>query len=310
MKYAFIVNPIAGRGRGTQLLGWLKETVSREKIDHEIFVTQKRGEGIDLARHCNAEIVVAVGGDGTLNEVVNGILGSGKKMGVLPSGSGNDLVKSLAIPKDPSEAWKILTNCIARPIDVGLVTWRCWEGISQQKRVSYTRCFVNGLGIGFDAAVARKATKIRHFSGTLLYLAAVLLTLREYRSPVFDISAGDHHESRGRKLLIAVGNGACAGGGFYLTPRAQPDDGLLDMCVIDDLSLPGVLRLIPRVMKGRHLNRTGIVYHQRDSYTVSSTEPFAVHADGESLVGDAVSLEIGLHKSSLFVIVPTSASKC
>ena len=105
-------------------------------------------------------------------------------------------------------------------------------------------------------------------------------------------------------MLIAIGNGSCAGGGFYLTPEAKLDDQLLDMCAIDNVSLLGILSLVPAVLRARHIGSRGITYLQSKTFAVSSMEPFAVHADGEVLANDAKSVTVGVREAALSVVAP------
>jgi len=298
------VNPVAGKGLGERIVTWLRETLSREDLEHEIVLTRAKGEATDIARRSDSDVVIAVGGDGTVNEIANGIIGSERRLGIIPSGSGNDLIKSLGIPGNPKEAFEVLKNGTPRAIDIGVVQWTSQEGGGARDRGAHHRCFVNGVGIGFDAAVAKRANSIGHLSGTFLYLAALLLTLGEYHAPTFEIVSGNAYRNRGRQLLIAIGNGSCAGGGFYLTPQAKLDDQLLDMCAIDNMSLFGILRLIRPVLQARHVGSKGITYFQGRTFSVSAMEPFALHADGEVLATDVRSVDVGIRDAALFVIAP------
>jgi YegS/Rv2252/BmrU family lipid kinase len=223
--------------------------------------------------------VVAVGGDGTANEVANGVISSKKTLGIIPTGSGNDFIKSIGIPRNTSGALECLFRDNRRLIDCGAV--QCPNSGTESYRI-----FVNGVGIGFDAAVAERTTHIRRLSGTALYLAAVFQTLGRYKSPLFKIRL-DSIAKESRNLLIAIGNGRCAGGGFYLTPDASVTDGLLDVCAIDEMSVLQILRLMPNVMKGKHMNMQGVRFSRAKEIDVSAAAKFYVHADGE-IVGDQV----------------------
>lgn len=296
-KATVILNPRAGKGRGANIRQRLQERLKHHGFEFDLLPTERSEHAIELARKAKSDFVVAVGGDGTVNEVVNGIAGSDRILGVVSCGSGNDLIKSLGISGDLDEAVEQLATREPRGIDVGTVVCSGADraGISQE------RLFVNGLGVGFDAAVAARAQTFRHLRGTSLYLASVFLTLGEYRAPLFKIS-GDGLALGRRCLLIAVGNGTCAGGGFYLTPGAQIDDGLLDVCVVNEISLMGILKLMPQVMKGAHSNRKEITMARTRSLTVEADAGFFVHADGEIIGRGSRSVKVGIRPKFIPVV--------
>lgn len=303
--YLFITNPAAGKGEGRRIARWLEKELRQSGLKYDMVETNRRGDATTYAENSAADIVVAVGGDGTVNEVVNGLVHSGKHLGIIPAGSGNDLIKSLGIPRSHQDAFDALREGKPRSIDVGTLECTCtlMEKEDRGNESPKGRYFANGMGIGFDAAVAKHASQIRWLSGTVLYLSAVLLTVREYRPPMFDI-VSEGQRSHERCLLIAIGNGSCAGGGFYLTPNARVDDGNLDMCVIHQRSLLGVLALIPRVLKGKHINTDGVWSVRGKAFVISSHEPFPVHTDGEIVADRATAVRVGIREQALRVIVP------
>ncbi len=169
-------------------------------------------------------------------------------IGIIPAGSGNDFIKSLRYPKRLADALDIVLAGKVRRVDAGIVT--CTAATPDESTVeTHHRLFLNGVGVGFDATVAAKMRTIRYLSGTAVYLLAVLQTLGKYKAPHFTIAI-DGAERVGHNLLIAIGNGRCAGGRFYLTPDAVVDDGLLDLCVVKDVGVARILRLMPLVMVG------------------------------------------------------------
>ena len=300
--YAFILNPKAGRGASLRVLDPLKRELHSRGVDYDLLLTQNEGDAIRIAKEVGSRIVVAVGGDGTVNEVVNGIIGTGKTLGIIPAGSGNDLVKSIDISVNLSDAIEILLRGMTQPVDVGTVSCFGPERIGPRDGNHKERYFVNGIGAGFDAAVADKTRRIKYLSGTLLYLVAVLRTLGEYEAPDFEVSVDGCIQAR-KQLLIAVGNGRCAGGGFYLTPDAIIDDGFLDLCLIDEMSVPGVLRIMPKVMRGKHIGARGVSFLKGKMISIRAGQPFFVHADGEMVGRNVNTVEIGLLEKSLNVIV-------
>ena len=292
--YTFIVNPRAGRGSGRKILAPLQEQLRKRGAEHAIALTRGPGDATSLARAAAGSVIVAVGGDGTVNEVANGLSGSGRILGIVPTGSGNDFIKSIGISRNLAQALDVVFSGNVRAVDVGMV--QCGNGNSS------LRCFVNGVGIGFDAAVAARTAEIRHVKGTALYLAAVLQTLRSFSAPVFHLRV-DEHRQESRNLLIAVGNGTCAGGGFYLTPDAQVDDGILDLCIVDDLPISKILRLIPKVMRSNHRDAEGVTFMKGRSIALRSDTPFFVHADGEIVGRNVREVEIRVKPKHQRVLV-------
>jgi len=298
-RFLFVVNPEAGRGLGRKTGARLERQLQRDNFRYDLVYTTQPGEACSKAREADVDVVVAVGGDGTINEVVNGIFGSSKKLAIIAAGSGNDVVKSLGVSHRLEEALQVLSKPDVRIVDTASI--QCTTVGAKQEN-SQERIFVNGAGMGFDASVARKAATIPFLRGTLLYLVAVLRTLGNFRSPDFQIHVDGSQTLAGRKLLVAIGNGQCAGGGFYLTPRASVVDGLLDMCVVSAMGIGGILNLIPRVLKGNHLSLKDVEYVRGRAFSISSADPFSVHADGEIVAESATHVNIRVNPVSLKVL--------
>ena len=297
-QFTFIVNPAAGKGAGTRVFSSLLGELERRAASYEIVETTGPGHATEAARTASTSVVVSVGGDGTINEIANGITGSTKSLGIIPAGSGNDFIKSIGVPRRPLQALQTLLQGVTRQVDIGTV--RCTPAKDGGGNFP-PRLFVNGVGVGFDAAVAARTREIPFLSGTALYVVAVLQTLGKYAPPNFKIQF-DASSRDVRGLLIAVGNGQCAGGGFYLTPDAKVDDGLLDICSVDDKNIFQILSLMPRVMRGKHHNVPGVKFFREKRLTISADEPFYVHADGEIVGVNVRRVEIGMHSSRLSVI--------
>lgn len=307
-EYTIILNPNAGKGGGRRLLAPLEKILKSRAIRYTLCCTSGPGEATDLARHAKGAIVVAVGGDGTVNEVVNGLMGLNKTLGIIPGGSGNDFIKSINVPRDFDSAVATLLKGTTRMVDVGTIEWQELAEARGEQPEPRRRHFINGIGVGFDAAVAARTTEIKYLTGTPLYVAAVLRTLGTYRAPLFEMGINGQTSSS-HNLLIAIGNGRCAGGGFYLTPDASVDDGLLDLCIIDDVKLSTILRLMPKVMRGKHLGEPMVNYLKTKEFHISSEEPFYVHADGEIIGRNVVGLRLGVLQRTLPVIVGEEKEK-
>jgi YegS/Rv2252/BmrU family lipid kinase len=300
--YTLVVNSNAGGGRPRKLLEGIERALRAWGVQYTVELTKGPGDATKLAAASQSDVVISVGGDGTVNEVLNG-LRPGVSLGIVPAGSGNDLIKSLPIPPSPMDA--LHTAVYGRPLKVDAGSVTCSVHSSNEKEPGVpasSRLFLNGVGIGFDAEVAVRKGEIPYLTGTLVYVAAVLQTLGRYKSPLFKVNCnGVSRESR--QLLIAVGNGRCAGGGFYLTPEADPSDGELDVCLIGHVSIFTILRLMPRVMKGRHAGHPCVTFARTREISLESLTPFFVHADGE-IAGRGVNrVDIGILPQHLSVQV-------
>jgi diacylglycerol kinase (ATP) len=290
-----IVNPIAGRGRAGALLPDIQSTLKSLGIDADVAHTHAPGEAAALAQRAKEdgfELVIAAGGDGTQNEIVNGLMRAANAhatgtLAIIPVGSGNDFVKMLDVPLDWRAACEKIANGKTRRIDVG-----CVNG----------RYFLNNVGIGFDAQVGIEARKVTWARGFTIYVVALARNmLLSYRTPHATIELDDQSFEQ-TITLLTVGNGRCSGGGFWLTPNALIDDGLFDVCIARGLTKPQILALIPDVMKGTHINKEPVRMAQARKVVVTSDEPLPVHADGEILYTDARQLVVEILPQKLDVI--------
>lgn len=292
--FTLIFNPAADRGGASRNWRGVRAELDGAGVRYDVLETTAPGHAIELARQAAGQggAVVAAGGDGTVQEVANGLLEAANgsptvPMGIIPIGSGNDFAKLVGVPQRSVAAAKHLVTARPRLVDVGRVG---------------SRFFTNGVGIGFDGHVAVEARKVRRLRGIAIYGWALLKVLRDHRTPVMQLTL-DGHQMPARPLtLITVGNGACHGGGFWICPDAEIDDGVFDICVADALTRTQLLRLIPRVMRGTHAGRPGIEFHQARRVRVTSTEPLPVHADGEIVAEAAHDIEIELLPKRLTVL--------
>ncbi len=287
-KYALILNPMAGRGRGKRQKNLISEKIRQELGDFDLYETRERGHAREIAEEIKNDyaVIIAAGGDGTMHEVVNGMMNGGAALAAIPIGSGNDFVKMLNLPKDPGEAVRIIKDDLRMKIDVG-------------KMGDYY--FPNGLGIGFDAWVVKESMKVKRLRGFLIYLYSVLKTAFQYKNePIFFSVNGQKQEKS--IFLIAVGNGVAMGGGFYLTPQASITDGKFDVCIIHALNKRNIFLNLPKAMKGKHLSMTQVEMLKTDKLKVTSDRGIAVHADGELLGMNLKELDISILPAALEVI--------
>jgi len=275
----FIINPVAGRGRGERVVPLLREKMEAAGRGFELSLTSGPGEAAKLASLAarEAETVVAVGGDGTVNEVVNGLRGGKAVLGVIPVGSGNDFVKMVSVPARPEEALRLLLGeGEVRTVDIG---------------VANDRLFTNSLSMGIDAAVARSMNRNRWLPGQLAYYYGVMTNLFLYRCRRLRWSA-DGEEGETVSLLAAAMNGTTYGGNFRVAPRARCDDGLLDMVVVGRYGLLGRARYLPVLKKGRHLGLPRITWRQVKRLRFVSDWPLPIQTDGELLPDSSSGTEV------------------
>jgi YegS/Rv2252/BmrU family lipid kinase len=303
-----IVNPASGRSKSTSYQNAIIGALDAAGVKHEIVHTQHPGHAIDLAaaaRQAGYSLFAAVGGDGTVSEVVNGMhkgAAEGESLGKLalfPSGSANDFVDMLGAPKDPTIIAQKIARGVTRSVDLGCVSYAADGEI-------YRRVFDNNLGIGFEAQVTLESYKLRKLRGTLLYIVAALRALRAYESPRVSINWEDSEGKRQQRdlaaLLVSVGNSARTGGGFYLTPAAKLDDGMLDLGIAQKLPRWRIIGLLPKALFGKHVNDPAVEMSTSRHIRITCHDPAPMHLDGE-VVTQAVSwLDIALERNRLDVI--------
>lgn len=293
-KYFLIVNLIAGQGRCKELFPKVKLELDRRKIDYDLHFTNEPMEAVDVAKmgiEAGFSHIVAMGGDGTVNEIANGVLGTNATLAVIPAGTGNDFIRMLGIPANPMQAIDTLLNGVARTMDLG--------------QVEDDRCFVNGLGIGIDAQVARDVLKMQRLKGAAAYITAAVREV--FRFQAFPITISTSEEQFELTCLsLGISNGLYAGGGFKLAPRADIDDGLVDLCAIGDYPKPERLFRLPKVRAGKHADWKNVTYRQTNEVTVSSPKKLIAHVDGEPyrLPGDSFTVRV--LPQALRVLVPTT----
>jgi diacylglycerol kinase (ATP) len=297
---------MAGRGRARKWGPAIETAFRAAGAECRLEATQRRGHGADLAESAVRDgwtTVVAVGGDGIVHEVVNGLMrtasdGASVPLGIIPVGSGNDFIKMLGLPThSPQEAVSRILNSSPRQVDVGRVSYH--ETGSGPAGVWY---FTNGIGVGFDAQVAVNARDVRRLRGVAIYVWALAKTLRHLRSPSIRVVVDGKVIADQPLVLTTVSNGPCHGGSFWLCPGAKLDDGELDVLVADARSLPAVLRLLPRVVAGKHLGQAGVSLHRGRHVTVHSETRLPIHADGEIIADWVTSLEIDVLPGRLTVL--------
>ncbi len=272
MKLAVIANPYAGRGRTKKFLQAFSSRAGALGKELDIQWTSGPGHAVEIARTAknNHDAVCVVGGDGTFHEVANGLMPDPIPVVFVPSGSGNDFAGLVGCPRTPEELFHVLNDGVGGRVDV----IDC--GV---------RYCVNSCGLGFEALVTKHSRSIRYLGGLPLYLLAAAKALFAFECPVMTVTLPGGEVIEGERLLLSIGNGVSAGGGFYLTPDARPDDGLIDLCLVDKMRRGRILRLLPLSLKGEHTNEDGVEMRRVQSLTVRCERPLHCHIDGE-YIGD------------------------
>ncbi len=278
-----IVNPVAGAYSTRRKWPIISKILKRIGLLFDFQYTEGVGHAIELARVAASDgyrFLVAVGGDGTLNEVANGILhstGTAKTaLGIISTGTGSDFIRSAGIPRDYATACSTLTSSKRLSIDVGVVEY-------QSKGQTLRRFFINAAGVGFDAAVVKETERLpKFFGGTIPYLAGLLRTLFIYKNKPVVVRVGDEVENH-RVLNVAVANGGYLGGGMHIAPEAELCDSLLDLAIVGDMGKFELLKELPTVYKGTHVNHPKFSMKKATHIAIESPEPVLVYADGELL---------------------------
>ncbi len=287
-RYKLIANPTARRGDARSAISRVMTLFARAGVDHDLELTSGPKEAGMIAKAAceQYDVIVAVGGDGTINEVVQGMVFAKKPLGVIPCGSGNDFVKSLHIPPRVEEAVEILFRGETRTIDAGRINGKY---------------FANGVGIGFDAAVTAASKGFRRIKGLPLYIAATLKALGTFQPVPLTVTL-DNGTIRQDIFLLTTGNGTTCGGGFVLTPRAKVDDGLLDVTLVRPMSIPAVLRYLPDVFRGTIERVPYATMHTSKKIIVESSGRVPVHMDGELFEENTTRYELEVVPKALKVI--------
>lgn len=270
MRVQMIVNPKSGRGRGAAAALVAEAEFRQAGWDVVVHHTAGPGEATGLARAALGccDLVVACGGDGTLCEVLNGAAGSDLPVGFLPAGTGNDFVRTVAMPRTPREAAQHILRGRPQPMDL--------MRLDHPAMVS-----INIIGIGFDAAVAARMNRQTRFGGgALSYLSAIMMELAHMRPVKLRLTV-DGAPWEGEALLVAVANAQSYGGGMRVAPEADVHDGLADVVIVEPLGLTGFLRTLPKVFKGTHLAHPAVSCRRGKEIIVESAEAVPVMVDGD-----------------------------
>ena len=287
-----IANPRAGRGKVDAQLPEIERILAEAGLTYRIVRTTHPGHATEAAREAlraGERYLVAAGGDGTVHEVVNGMLENGKPvaadavLGIVAAGSGCDIVRSFGLPGDAVRATRHLAGDAVRPIDVSKVTFTA--GSAQ-----VTRYFANIAEAGLGAAVVARATKLPGFLGPAKYLCGFWLTLPWFHPAAVQLTAdGRSFEWRAHNVVLA--NCRFYGGGMQISPNSEPDDGMLDV-----LAMVGpktdAFTMLPKIYKGAHLPHRNVAEVRASRVQLEADPPLQIEADGEVLGTTPASFEV------------------
>ncbi len=290
-KLKLIANPSAGGGRAGRIVPEVVRLLNARGAGYDLEITTGRGDAETMAAAaCSRDdisAIVSIGGDGTMNEIVQKAVFTGKPVAIVPAGSGNDFSKVLNTPKALEGIVDMILAGRTKVIDAGRMN---------------KRYFANGVGIGFDAAVNYNTRKVRWVkAGLAVYFTAFLKTLNQYRPCRMKITIGGETIEQ-ELFLVSIGNGTTCGGGFRLTPHAQIDDGLFDITMVKPLSLPRLFWHLPKVFLGTIERTHHAVTRRAPSLIVESEHPLPVQVDGEVYALEGNTCEISIVPRALTVI--------
>ncbi|SFB22202.1 lipid kinase, YegS/Rv2252/BmrU family [Lentibacillus halodurans] len=275
--YYFIVNNTSGGGKASEIWNHTETILQNKNIHYRVFHTQHANHGSTLVRDIihkeKARAIIAVGGDGTVHEVINGLTGSSIPLGIIPAGSGNDFCRGLGIPMKYNKALDRILQDEPKLMDVGWINGRYFGTVA---------------GIGFDGQVALETNKSSNKKmlnlakiGRVSYIMNVLKVLFYYQPTNVELQVDSKQTKHKDVWLIAIANLPCYAGGMYICPDARNNDELFDICILKDISRWKLLRLFPSVFKGKHINHPAITITKGKKVTINSNSPITAHSDGE-----------------------------
>lgn len=268
MQILAIVNPAAGR---TCKYWPAIKRILKNEYDTKIHITERRNHATSIAAKANnVDVIASVGGDGTLNEIVNGIIGKDVVLSVIPTGTGNDFVKSAGLYTDCYTAAQNIQCSSIKKVDAGFITFG-----------NKTRYFIGVAGMGFDGLVSKTTSKInKPQMGTVPYLLGVIKHFAEYKCVQVSLTVDDTKIDQ-KVMFVDVANGKYVGAGMTIAPHAQVDDGLFDVIVIGNFSRIESLMRLPMLYRGTHLKSNKVGFIRGRHVELTSETPLSIHAEGE-----------------------------
>jgi diacylglycerol kinase (ATP) len=287
-----IVNPVAGAGKSINKWPEIKELLKSLEYDFDYSITEFRGHAIELAKsaaNSGYKTIVSVGGDGTINEIVNGIYQSGNIndviLGIISTGTGADYIRTIGISRNHLEACKRLVTPNIIKVDMGKVGY-------VKKGQNISRLFINFAGMGFDAEIVKATTiKYKAMGSFVAYLMGLFTTLINYKNKSVIIKIDGNQEYM-KICTVIVGQGKYGGGGMMTTPNADVSDGLFDVLIIGNLDKYDLLLSLPKIYKGTHLTHPKVALIKAKTIELYPDVTMSIQADGEILGDSPVSFQI------------------
>ncbi len=269
MKYIFIVNPESAKGNAMKIIGNIEKVCKQEHIEYEVCYTLAQGDATRLAQSYKDDenIIYAVGGDGTLSEVLNGVVGTKNKIGIIPAGSGNDFYRTVKeLGKTEIES------------DVGVVNGKY---------------FLNIACVGIDAEVANNVPlmKKKNVKVKNLYTASILYTFTHFKFKQIHFKSQEKDE-KGNFTILSICNGRYYGGGYNISPKASLEDNYFDVYYINKLRLPSIINLLLKLKKGKLEQDKRTKHFKTNNITVTSEEPIRFNVDGETIENTKFEIKI------------------
>jgi diacylglycerol kinase (ATP) len=274
LKYQIIINENAKAGKIKKVIPDLIELFRTRLNNYTYHITHDLSQLTKIRQITDDsfDAIIAVGGDGTVNGIINSFYDGEKVFGLIPFGSGNDFPLMLGLKNSVNEAIELINSGSIKNIDLG--------SLQTEK---YHKYFINAVGLGFDAKVGYIKNKINFLSGGLSkYILALLYSLISYKSMEISINIDNEKNIRKKCYLTTIGNGKRTGGGFLLTPNAVIDDGKFDICIVRDIGKLKVIRKFTKVLNGLHIDMEEVDYFQAREINIEANQEMFLHFDGET----------------------------
>jgi len=287
----FLVNPASSNGSTGRRWPELARRAAAAGLDGATLFSERQGHLAELAREAaldGAELLVVVGGDGSVNEVVNGLAGLGRQpaVAVVPRGTGWDFSRTFGIPRKIDDAVQIALQGDVRTIDLGRASYRAWDGSDA------TAWFANVASAGMSGAIAKRANETtKALGGKASYLWATFAVFSGWEATEIEVAV-DGERRAGPMFDVVIANGRFFGGGLEICPEAEPDDGLFDVLTIGDVTKRDLVQTMPKMYRGTHLPHPKAELLRGSSVTVTSETPLPIELDGEQPGTTPVTFEV------------------
>jgi YegS/Rv2252/BmrU family lipid kinase len=288
-RFALLVNPASAGGRALKALPKVHATLDRLGAAHRTVTTRSIDHAYEEAGRAvgEGETVMALGGDGLLRPLAGALKGTASAVAIIPCGRGNDFARVLGIPKDPAEAARVAVEGEERVVDVANVEGTPFMGIAS---------------FGFDSDCNRLANEAKLVKGNAVYIYAALRTIATWKPATFTVKVdGEHHELTG--YSVAVGNSKAYGGGMFILPQAELDDGMLDAMLVRDSPRRTFIRGVVKTFKAAHTDSEYVEFLRGEEFEVSADRPFVIYADGDPI--GATPAMIRVERRCLRIIAPS-----